>query len=341
MIDLRSDTLTVPCDKMRRAIAEAAVGDDVYGEDPTVNLLQEVIASYFGKEAALFVPSGTMSNQIALKILTEPGDEIIIESDAHIYYYETAAPSILSNLQLRLIQSDYGLPSLQSINKAIRPDVYYFPKTSVICLENTHNRHGGTILDFDKICEIKDFALEHNLKMHLDGARIWNTIVATGKNPQHIAAPFDTLSVCLSKSMGAPIGSLIISTKENIKKAWKWRKIFGGGMRQVGLLAAAGLFALNNNLVKLKSDHDNAKLFAESINKSTNIFIDFNRVKTNIVRFELANHISPNDFLAQCKKNNLLLSSLDGQTIRAVFYLNISESETKRASEIVLGVLEV
>ncbi|HOQ48892.1 MAG TPA: threonine aldolase family protein, partial [Candidatus Kapabacteria bacterium] len=254
MIDLRSDTLTRPDEAMRQALANAEVGDDVYGEDPTANLLQERIADYFGKEAALFVPSGTMSNQLSLKVLTSPGDEIIADADAHIFYYETAAPSIVSNVQIRTIRSQFGFPDLNDIERSIRPDIYYFPRTSVICVENTHNRHGGTIAPIEYIQQLRDLANSYNIKLHLDGARIWNAIVETGIDGTSYAKYFDTISVCLSKGLGAPVGSLLISSAEYIEKARHWRKILGGGMRQVGILAAAGLYALDNNLPRLKAD---------------------------------------------------------------------------------------
>lgn len=340
MIDLRSDTLTRPDEGMRQAIAQAEVGDDVYGEDLTVNLLQNEIASYFGKEAALFVPSGTMSNQLSIKVLTSPGDEVILDADAHIFYYETAAPSIISNVQIRTIKSLMGFPDLDEIEKAIRPDIYYFPKTKVISVENTHNRHGGTIVSLDYLRKLKELAEKYGIKLHLDGARIWNAIVETGIDGKTYAQFFDTVSVCLSKGLGAPIGSLIVSSKENIEKARHWRKILGGGMRQVGLLAAAGLYAMKNNMQKLKQDHENARLFAKIISECELIKVDFERVQTNIVRFELDSKINPIEFLEKCKSNGLLLSHFDEQIIRAVFYLEISQNQALEAAEIIKNVLQ-
>lgn len=340
MIDLRSDTLTVPSDEMRKAISNARVGDDVYGEDPTVNELQELVADYFGKEAALFVPSGTMSNQLSLKILTNPGDEVICDADAHIYYYETAAPAILSNLQIRPVKSDYGEPLIEDMKSVVRPDVYYFPKSSIISLENTHNRHGGTILGLDYINSVNQFAAENGLKLHLDGARIWNAIAASGVSGLEYAKYFETLSVCLSKGLGAPVGSLIVSTKENIAKALKWRKIFGGGMRQAGLLAAAGIYAIKNNFAKLEIDHANAKTFANAISEIDGISLDMKRVQTNIVRFELSQNINPQEFLQNCKAKGLLMSYFDGSTIRAVFHLNISSEQVKSSIEIIKQVIK-
>ncbi len=337
MIDLRSDTVTKPSKEMRQAIAAAPVGDDVYSEDPTVNLLQEKVADFFGKEAALYVPSGTMSNQIALKILTQPGDEIVTEADAHIYYYETAAPAILSQVQIRPIPSAMGMPLLSEFENVIRPDLYYFPRTSLFCLENTHNRHGGTILPIEEFPKVKQLADKNNIRMHLDGARIWNAIVETGISGAEYARYFDTLSVCLSKGMGAPVGSLLVSTRENIQKAIKWRKIFGGGMRQAGLLAAGGLFALENNLEKLAFDHANAKLAAQKISEIDGITVDLARTQTNMVRFDLG-RISPAEFVSECSKAGLLLSATGGKTIRIVFHLDIDRTQTLKAIEIIATV---
>jgi len=339
MIDLRSDTLTKPGDAMRQAIASAIVGDDVYGEDPTVNELQEQIAQYFGKEDALFFPSGTMANQTAIKVLTSPGDEIIVDADAHIFYYETAAPAIISNVQIKTIKSDYGFPKIDEIEKAIRPNIYYFPKTTVVCVENTHNRHGGTIAPIEYIQVLRAFADKYCLKLHLDGARLWNAIVATGIDGASYAKYFDTVSVCLSKGLGAPVGSLIVASKELIDKARHWRKILGGGMRQVGLLAAAGIYAFQNNIYKLKRDHENASLFAKLISECELINVKFERVQTNIVRFELSENINPHTFIDKCKENGLLLSHFDDQIIRAVFYLEIDVNQAKTAAEIVKYVL--
>ncbi len=340
MIDLRSDTLTRPDEDMRKAIASAEVGDDVYGEDPTTNLLQEKIASYFGKESALFVPSGTMSNQLCLKVLTSPGDEIIADADAHIFYYETAAPAIISNVQIKTISSKLGFPDLNDIKRAIRPNIYYFPKTSVICVENTHNRHGGTIAPIEYIQKLRDLADSYKIKLHLDGARIWNAIAETGIDGASYAKYFDTISICLSKGLGAPIGSLVVSSNEYIEKARHWRKILGGGMRQVGILAAAGLYAFENNLQRLKIDHENARLFASLISEIEHINVDMARIQTNIVRFELTASINPLDFIKKCKKNGLLLSHFDGQIIRAVFYLEITSDQVRSAAEIIQYVLQ-
>jgi threonine aldolase len=279
IIDLRSDTVTKPSEEMKKAMMMAELGDDVYGEDPTVNELQEYTADLLGKEAALFVPSGTMSNQIGIKINTNDGDEIIAESESHIYYYETAAPSLISRVQFRLIESERGEMNPEKVRAAIRPDVYYFPRTSMLCVENTHNRHGGSVISLENIKQLKRIAIENNLAFHLDGARLWNASAATGISEADYVKDFDTVSVCLSKGLGAPVGSVLVGTKEKINRALKWRKILGGGMRQAGMLAAAGLFALKENRKLLTQDHINAKAFANVIAQCEHLHIDIDRVK--------------------------------------------------------------
>ncbi|PKL86959.1 MAG: hypothetical protein CVV22_02385 [Ignavibacteriae bacterium HGW-Ignavibacteriae-1] len=340
MIDLRSDTFTKPTPEMLQAMVSAEVGDDVYGEDPTVNLLQDKIARLFGKEAALFVPSGTMSNQLSLKVLTEPGNEVITDADAHIFYYETAAPAILSNLQFRTIPSESGQVPIDEIEKHIRPKIYYFADTKIIALENTHNRHGGTVIDLDYIKDVKALADKHGIYTHLDGARIWNAHIASGVSFEEYGKYFDTISVCLSKGMGAPIGSLIISDKARIQKALKWRKIFGGGMRQVGYIAACGLYALENNLPLLKIDHENARYFANEIANLDGISIDLRKVQTNIVIFELDKKINSEDFVANCKERKLLLSNVGDNKIRIVTYHQISKADIQNAVEIVSEIMK-
>lgn len=339
MIDLRSDTVTVPTREMMSAIMNARVGDDVYGEDPDVNELQEYVADLFGKESALFVPSGTMSNQLCINVLTNTGDEIICEADAHIFYYETAAPSILSRVQVNTIESENGVMDINKIKEKIRPDVYYFPKTSVICLENTHNRHGGTIIPLDYIDNLGEFCKENGIKYHCDGARIWNACIATGISPKEFVKPFDTVSVCLSKGLGAPVGSLMLSSKENISKALKMRKIFGGGMRQVGILAAAGLHAVKNHFQLLEGDHNNAKLFAGNLAESEHIQIDLNTVETNIVSFKHREEIDSNDLVELCKQKGVIFHALGNNQIRIVFHFQISESNAIKAADILKDAL--
>ena len=331
MIDLRSDTLTKPSKEMLEAMLSAEVGDDVFGEDPTTNKLQEVLADMFGMESSLFVSSGVMVNQLAIKSLTEPGDEVIVESQSHIFYYETAAPSIVSSVQLKPVSSENGHMNIDDIEKAIRPGDYYFPKSKLICIENTHNRHSGSIIGIDYVKELSSFAKSKNLLLHMDGARLWNSISATGTKPKDWSVYFDTISVCLSKGLGAPVGSVLMGAKDKITKAHRWRKILGGGMRQTGILAAAGLYAIKNNFDALAEDHLNAKFFAKGISESPSIIIDIPKVQTNIVCFDLKESVDINKFLDKCKNDGLLMLPFGPKTVRAVFHYHIDRKLTEQA----------
>ncbi len=334
IIDIRSDTVTVPTKEMRKIIASAPVGDDVFGEDPSINELEGFVADLFGKESAIFVPSGVMANQISLHILTNPGDEVIVEADAHIFHYEAAAPSVLSGIQLKPVPTDRGVFNYELIPKLIHPDNEHYPKVSLICIENTHNRHGGTIIPLKDINKIAKKAKENNLKFHCDGARIWEASAATGIELKDWAKNVDTISVCLSKGLGAPVGSLIISTGNNIKKARRFRKILGGGMRQAGLLAAAGKFAIENHFKLLKSTHENAKLFAKKMIECEFFEIDLSKVETNIVLFKHSSKFSSAEFLNESEKAGVRLIQFGENLIRAVFHFQISRKMTIKAAEI-------
>lgn len=340
MIDLRSDTLTKPDEGMMKAIAESKVGDDVFGEDTSTNELQDYMTELFSKESALFVSSGVMGNQLGIKALTEPGDEVIVEAQSHIFYYETSAPSVISNIQLNCVESERGMIPIEKLEKAIRPKDYYFPKTKLICLENTHNRHSGTILDIEYIKDVSSFAKERNLKMHLDGARLWNAIEATGISAQKWSEFFDTVTVCFSKGLGAPVGSMLLGKKEDIEKAHKWRKILGGGMRQIGILTSAAMYALNNNFEKIRTDNENAKFFATKLAEIEQVNIDLSKVQTNIVYFGLKNDLLFNKFMEDCKKQGLLLIPMGPNLARAVFYFGITRSDTIKAVEIIKNILK-
>ena len=340
IIDLRSDTLTKPSKEMLEKMVNAELGDDVYGEDPTLNELEKRVAEIFNKENALFMPSGTMSNQIALLVNTNQGDEVIVESNSHIFYYETAAPSILSRIQLRCIDSETGEMPIEKIKSAIREDVYYFPKTTLICLENTHNRHGGTIISQEYVKQLSKFAKENNIKMHLDGARIWNAHRATGIALNKLVEDFDTASVCFSKGMGAPVGSVLLCSNEDRAKALKWRKILGGGMRQVGVLAACCLYSLENNLEKIDKDNQNAKLLAQLISKSKNVELNLNLIQTNIVSFKLNDNIKVNDFVSKCKESGVKLSHIGSNRIRCVTHLDLNKEMIEKAAQIIINILE-
>jgi len=340
MIDLRSDTVTKPSEEMRKAMYEAEVGDDVYKEDPTANELEKYSAELLGKEAALFVPSGVMGNQICLNVLTQPNDEVICEKDAHIFQYESGSPAALSGLQLSLVEGDKkGIFTSSQIEPLIRPtSAYYMARTKVIEIENTHNRAGGTINPIENIIEISQLARKNNLLLHLDGARIWNASVETGISVSEYAKHFDTVSCCLSKGLGAPIGSIIASNKELIEKAFRVRKAWGGGMRQIGILAAAGLFALKNNINRLKEDHEKAKLLAEGFSKIDNIKIDQELVETNIVMFSPIS-ISVEDFLLKCKEKGLLLGTGKVGVIRAVTHMDVSFEQINESIKIIEEIM--
>jgi threonine aldolase len=274
-IDLRSDTVTKPSVEMRKAMYEAEVGDDVYKEDPTTNELESYAAQLLGKEAALFVSSGVMGNQICLNVLTNPGDEVICEKDAHIFQYESGSPAALSGIQLSLVDGNRGIFTADQIEHLIRPtSAYYMARTKLIEIENTHNRAGGSINPIENIIEISKLAKKYNLFYHLDGARIWNASVETGISPSEYASHFDTVSCCLSKGLGAPIGSIIAGKKEFIEEAFRIRKAWGGGMRQTGIIAAAGLYALKNNITRLKEDHEKARILAKNLSGIKYVNVD-------------------------------------------------------------------
>ncbi len=333
IIDLRSDTVTKPSQEMRKAMYEAEVGDDVYGEDPTVNELQEYVAELLGKEAALFVPSGVMGNQISLRVLTEPGDEVICDINSHIFHYESGSPAALSGIQLFPIEGEKGIFTAEQVEEAIRPkEAYYMPRTKVIEIENTHNRAGGVVHPLENIKEIYNLAKKYKLFMHLDGARLWNASIATGIPVSEYASYFDTVSVCLSKGLGAPIGSVIAANESLITKAFRIRKSWGGGMRQVGILAAAGLFALKNNIERLREDHEKARQFARALSEMKNIVIDEESVQTNILIFKLKN-LTAKRFLEKLREFNILMGSTGKYEIRAVTHMDVSFSDVYNAIE--------
>ncbi len=340
MIDLRSDTVTRPSPAMRQAMAQAEVGDDVFGEDPTVNRLQERVAGLLGKEAALFVPSGSMGNQLCIKTHTQPGDEVIAERGAHVFNYETGGAAFLSNVQVHTVEGVRGRMSLDSIRRAVRPQLYYMPRTRLLCIENTHNRAGGTIYPLEVIQETAEFARGAGLRMHLDGARLWNACAATGIAPSAYAAHFDSVSVCLSKGLGAPVGSVIAGSRAFIEDARHFRKLFGGGMRQAGVLAAAGLYALDHNVERLKEDHEKASALANELSTIPGFRIDMESVQTNIVIIDVEHSgRTPEWILAALKDRQVLLSMGNYLGLRAVTHLDVTMEQVRHAAATIRAVM--
>ena len=332
-IDLRSDTVTKPSTEMRDAMARAEVGDDVFGEDPTVVLLQEKVASLLGKEKALYVPSGCMSNQLAVKSHTTAGDEVLVERDAHMFNYETAAPAVLSSVQIQTVQGVRGTFTVDQLPSLIRPDVYYMPKTSLIAVENTHNRAGGTIFPIEEIKRISSFAKKRGIRFHLDGARLWNASVATGIPVKEWANHFDSVSVCFSKGLGAPVGSALCGTTEFIEKAHKWRKVFGGGMRQAGIIAAGAIYALEHNIDRLHEDHEKASYFANELAGIPKFAIDMESVQTNIILFDVQKTgKTPQEIINILKNEGILLSVGTYTSCRAVMHMDVSMEQVKSAA---------
>jgi threonine aldolase len=336
-IDLRSDTVTKPTPAMREAMAAAEVGDDVMGEDPTVKELEAETAALLGKEAALFTVSGTMANQIAIRCHTEPGDEILVEGNAHIYYYEGGGPAALSGVMCRCVQGERGVFTGADLEAALRPADLHFPRSRLVCLENTHNRGGGKIWPLEKIEEVASVARRHGLPMHLDGARLWNATAATGIAEKKWAAAFDTVSVCFSKGLGAPVGSVLAGPKTLLARALRFRKMLGGGMRQAGIIAAGALFALRHHRARLVEDHANAKALAEGIQRCQRFEIVPSEVETNMVRFRLPG-VPAQEVVDRLHARGVLLLTADRSTIRAVANLMVSTEDIRRAIDVIADV---
>ena len=329
IIDLRSDTVTRPSAAMRQAMANAEVGDDVFGDDPTVIELEQYIAQLFGREAALYVPSGTMANQVTLKTISQRGWELICERECHIVNYECGGPAVHSGLLVNFITTDKGMIPAEVVRKSVRSKNLHHPETKIVALENTHNHHGGTILPQDEILAVRKVCDEFGLNLHLDGARIWNVHVATGISLPELTKPFDQFTCCLSKGLGAPIGSMIVGSREFIEKARRERKLFGGAMRQVGIIAAAGLYAVKNNIARMSEDHANAKTLAEKLNQIGMFSVDMNRVQTNII---LANTKEPAaNVLEKMKQVGVLAVPFGPKLIRFVTHLDAPRADCEEA----------
>ncbi len=324
MIDLRSDTVTRPTKEMLEVMFSSPVGDDVFGDDPSVNELEEKTARLFNTDSALFCPSGTMCNQITIKAHTNPGDEIICDRLSHIYNYETGGFAYNSGVSIRLINGDRGRFESSDVLNNINPDDVHFPVTSLVIIENTCNKGGGSIWDFNKINSISAVCAENNLKIHLDGARLFNALIETGKNPEQFGSLFDSISICLSKGLGAPVGSILIGNANFIKKARRIRKVFGGGMRQAGYLAAAGIYALDNNIDRIIEDHRRARILGKTL-MNLKYVKNLEPVDSNIIIFTLSSKYSTSEFIDILKRKNILALALDEKLIRMVTHLDFND----------------
>ncbi len=334
-IDLRSDTITRPTPAMREAMAAAEVGDDVFGDDPTVAKLEARVAELLGKEAAMFTPSGTMANQLALRVHTEPGDEVVLDANAHIYYYEAGAPAALAGVTCRCLPGLRGIFTAAELEAALRPADQHFPPTKLVCLENTHNRGGGRIWPQELVREIGILTRERGIQLHLDGARLWNAAVASGISERELAAEFDSVAVCFSKGLGAPVGSALCGSRQFIQRARRFRKMFGGGMRQAGIIAAGALHALEHHRQRLAVDHVNARTLADGLSVLPGIELDPASVETNIVIARVTK--VPAERLArELDQAGLRVLATGPDTIRAVTSLAVTSEEIPR----VIGVFQ-
>jgi len=323
-INLISDTVTQPNEGMRQAMVNAPVGDDVFATDPTVNALQDKMADMFGMEAALFCPSGTMTNQIAIKMHTAPLDELICEEKSHVYQYETGGYAFNAQVAINLIKGEYGKLTAQQIEEAIKPVYDWLPKSKLVVVENSTNKGGGSYYTIDELKPIAEVCKRHNLKLHLDGARLFNVLVETGESPREVGELFDSISICLSKGLGAPVGSVLIGTKEDITMARRYRKVMGGGMRQAGILAAAGIYAIENNIERLKDDNDRAKRLGKFLESLP--YVDSVRpVKTNIIIFSLKDQ-EAQTVIKQLEEKGIASSAFGPKDVRFVTHMHIDDA---------------
>ena len=337
MIDLRSDTVTLPTKEMKYKMQNAPLGDDVFVEDPSINALEEKVAAIFEMEKALFCPSGTMTNQIAIRVHVVPGDEVICSRESHVYCYEGGGIASNSGASVRLVEGDSGILTAAQIEANINSDDVHFPKTSLVSLENTSNRGGGVCYEFDEFYKIKDVCKKHGLALHLDGARVYNAIVKNKEDPKKYGAIFDSISICLSKGLGAPVGSVLLGSHEFIKKARRVRKSFGGGMRQAGMLAAAASYALDNHVERLAIDHDNAQKVLEAGLK--NQWVEGALpVETNIVVLLLKNGITNPEFLEKLKQKGILAVGFGPQRVRLTIHLDVSDADVNTICETLLSL---
>lgn len=338
IIDLRSDTVTQPTPAMREAIARAEVGDDVFGDDPTVLELEQRTAEILGKEAALFVPSGTMANQVAVRCHTEPGDQILLDAQSHIYYYEAGAIAALSGTLPACLPGRRGIFTAQDVLSVLRPPDVHFAPARLLCLENTHNRGGGSVWPIQQLAEVTSTARARGLALHLDGARLWNASAASGISEKEYASHFDSVSVCFSKGLGAPVGSAVAGRRDWIDRARRFRKQFGGGMRQSGILAAGALFALEHHRARLPEDHKHARLLAEGLAGLEGVKLDLSNLETNMVWFEVT---SAPKIVERLRQQNVRMLAIGPQTIRAVTHLMTDREDIQRAIKAVRAAIEL
>ena len=339
IIDLRSDTVTLPTEEMLEATRHAKLGDDYYGEDPTVNQLQKIAAEKMGKEAALLVPSGTQANLTSLMANCNRGELVILEAESHIYWYETGGVSSIAGLLPWPIQTSAGAYSSEDLKRAIKPKSISFPDAALVCIENTHNRHGGTIITPNQLKEINEISKQNNLKLYLDGARIFNASTALNVDPRELTKYVDNMMFCLSKGLSCPVGSLIVGDQMFVEKARKIRKLLGGQMRQAGIIAASGIIALEKMVDRLKIDHENAKILAEKISKIPGIEIDLETVQTNMVIFQLTDRVDCNDFLGQLREQGVLALSTARNKVRFVTHHGIERADVERTASMIEEIL--
>ena len=335
MIDLRSDTVTQPTEGMLDAMSKAVVGDDVLGDDPTVIELQNKAAKILGKEAGLYVPSGTMSNIVATRTHTSPGDEIVTEAHSHVYRYEGGAFAALSGCSVALVDGENGIMTPEQVSSSIRKaegSLSHYPNGSLVCVENTAQGGGGTVYSQETLDEICKVAREKDCKLHMDGARLFNAVAASGTDPARMVRDFDTISICLSKGLGAPVGSVLVGSKDDLAQAHRWRKMFGGGMRQAGTIASAGIYALENNIERLSEDHRRARIFAKAVSEMPNFSINVANVQSNIVFIGVGKG-NTESILEQLSTHGVDILSTDDSTIRAVFHLHITDEDLEKAIE--------
>ncbi len=334
MVDLRSDTVTKPTKEMRNIISNAEVGDDVLGDDPTIIKLQDLICELLNKEAALFVPSGTMSNAIAIRTHTNPGDEIITESTSHIYIYEGGGFAALSGCSVALVPGRLGIMEPKNVLSAIRKSdgsMSHFPNGSLVCVENTSNRGGGTCYPQKILDEIAHIAHENGCSIHMDGARLFNAAIAMDTDPARMVRDYDSISICLSKGLGAPVGSILVGSSNFIKSAHRWRKMFGGGMRQAGMIAAAGIYALENNISRLKEDHERAKKLAIAINQTDMFSVDLETVQTNMIYVKIIGDEDAENIVKKLAEHDVHVLALGDKLLRAVTHIHINDQDIEHS----------